>query len=99
MASRASLYPNSKAGSTATTAHFTKQRQVAQLAERLAKLSNRVVGLDKQVVTASEQAEKLKDLAGMHAALYVAQSKRLDDSADWFSKLHGQRARSGTSSR
>ena len=69
MSSRVSLYPSTQTESAGLTANATKQRQVAHLAGRLAELSNRLQGLDKQIVTAGGQAEKMRELAGMHAAL------------------------------
>lgn len=66
MTSRASMHPNGVGGGNAAA---LKQRQVAQLATRLAEMSGRFAALDKQILTASEHAEHMRQLGGLHAAL------------------------------
>lgn len=69
--SRSSMYTTATA--TASTSHTssqaTKQRQIAHLAGRLAELTKRVDGLDKQVEVASRQAHSINQLGASHAAL------------------------------
>lgn len=55
--------------STQGSAAALKQRQVAQLATRLAEMSNRFAALDKQILDASEHAQHIRQIGGQHAAL------------------------------
>jgi hypothetical protein len=64
--SRQSIHPASAGQGSAAA---LKQRQVAQLATRLAEMSNRFAALDKQVLIASEHAQYFRQLGGQHAAL------------------------------
>lgn len=67
MSSRASLYPVNSTGQSA--AALAKQRACGQLATRLSELSKRVESLDREVVTAGVHADKIRELACMHASL------------------------------
>lgn len=64
--SRASMHPGASAQGSAAA---LKQRQVAQLATRLAEMSNRFAALDKQLLIASEHAQHIRQIGGQHAAL------------------------------
>lgn len=68
MSTRQSLYPT---GGQPSSSAAIKQRQIHHLASRLQELSNRLEGLDRQVVVASQHAEMMRQLGGQHAALCV----------------------------
>lgn len=65
--SRQSMHPGS--APTHINAAALKQRQVAQLATRLAEMGKRFEALDKQVLIASEHAQHIRQLGGQHAAM------------------------------
>ncbi|KAK9894086.1 hypothetical protein P389DRAFT_198179 [Cystobasidium minutum MCA 4210] len=77
--SRQSMHPGSTVNQMNATA--LKERQVAQLATRLAEMGKRFEALDKQILIASEHAQHIRQLGGQHAAMFMASSRILTPEA------------------